>query len=354
MLLTALLLITSLQYRKEPVGNWFGKQECTSLRGITAIYLVLFHIHMLTSFSSPWVWVLYPINSFIILANGLFFFISGWGLWESKITKPGYLQLSSLVVRLLKLLVPVYLIYVMYCFIKMLIGDVQISLSGYLSGVWGRITDYLYFNDVLWFVIELCFLYIFFWILYGNISKEKSNIIFFILIALWIVWAVYSGRGIVWYASTYCFLSGILLSQFRMRIQTVIEQKFRFCLGVSFVGCILLFALYMMTSENMGIINALFANCATILFCVTCFLILYKFELKNKWTLWLGEISYELYLCHMIVNKICRELIANEVWRIYCVIFSSIMIAFVFHKIDCRLDRYIQMLSHKVIKKNDI
>ena len=354
MLLCALLFITSLQYRKEFVENWFGKQECTSLKGIAAIYIMLVHIYMFTPFSSPWVWALYPIYSIVIFANGLFFFISGWGLWESKITKTGYLQLNSLVERLLKLLIPAYLIYVMYYFFKMLFEDAQISLLGYLLGGWGRAVDYLYFNDVLWFIIELCFLYIFFWVLYGNISKEKSNIIFFILIALWIVWAVYSGRGMVWYASTYCFLSGILLSQFRMKIQTGIEQKFGFCLNVSFVGCIVFFALYLMTSENMGIINALFANCSTILFCVTCFLMLYKFELKSKWTLWLGQISYELYLCHMIVNKIYKEFIVNEVWRIYCVIFSSIMIAFVFHQIDCKLDKYIQILSYKVFKKNDI
>lgn len=350
MLLVALLFITSLQYRKEVVEDWFGKQECTSLKGIAAIFIVLAHIHMFTPFSSPWVWALYPFNAMVIFSNGLFFFISGWGLWESKTTKPGYLQLSSLVWRLLKLLIPAYLMYVMCYFLKKLIDDVSISFIGYLLGGWG--IDYLHFNDVLWFIIELCFLYFFFWVLYGNINEKISNIVFGILIALWIIWAVYSGRGIVWYASTYCFLFGILLRQFRIKMQTEIEQKFGFYLGVSIIGCSALFALYMITSENPKIINALFANCSTILFCITCVLILYKFKLKSAWVLWLGQISYELYLCHMIVNKLHKEFISNEVWRIYCVILSSILIAFVFHWIDCRLYKCIQILLHKDFREN--
>lgn len=349
MLLIALLFITSLQYRKGPVESWFGKQECSSLKGIAAIYVILAHLHAFASFSSPWVWVLYPINSPLIFSNGLFFFISGWGLWESKGTKTDYLRLSSLVDRLLKLLIPVYLIYIMYYFIRILNGDVPISFIYYLLG--RGIVEYLYFNDVLWFIIELCFLYIFFWLLYGKISKEKSNVIFIILIALWIAWAVYSERGIVWYASTYCFFFGILLSQYKRRVQYEIERRFRFYLCGSAISCIVSFFLYLITLESKGIINAILANCSTILFCAVCFLILYKFEVKSVLTLWLGQISFELYLCHMIIIKEYKDIIHNDVWRIYCTFFSAILVAVVVHWVDCKLNMYAQMLSHRFFKE---
>ena len=346
MLLVALLFITSLQYRKESAANWFGKQVCTSLKGIAAIYIVLVHIHVFTPFSSPWVWALYPINSIVIFANGLFFFISGWGLWESKRTKTDYLRLSSLANRLLKLLVPVYLMYIMYYFIRILNQDAPIPFVYYLLGRGG--VEYLYFNDVLWFIIELCFLYVLFWFLYGKISKEKSNVIFIILIALWIAWAVYSGRGIVWYASTYCFFFGILLSQYKGRVQYKIERRFRFYMCGSVIGCIVSFLVYLITLENKGIINAIFANCSTILFCVVCFLILYKFEVKSTLTLWLGRISYELYLCHMIIIKEYKEIVHNDVWRIYCTIFSAILVAVVVHWIDCSMVYLFAQRSEKI------
>ena len=345
MLIVFFLVLVGMKNRKMTTENWFGKEECVSLRGVAAIYIMLSHIHMFSSFKSPWTWILYPVNQGTILANGLFFFISGYGLWESKKTKKEYLSFRSLLGRLLKLCVPAYLVYFLYFFIRKVMENGEISFIKHL--LLSEVISWFYYDDVVWFIIELFFLYIIFWITYRFKSITIGNIILITIIGLWTILAVYTSRGIVWYASTFCFALGIVVSQQHRFIQTNLMKYYQYVIGIIFLCFAAVFLLYCMAANDLGLRTAVYANFSTLLFCTLCYLVLYNFSIGNSVTNWIGRFSYEIYLSNMMVIKVIKELISNDVLRIYSSIVLTLFVAFLINIVDSR----ILLFANNIIKK---
>lgn len=324
-----LLLIIGFRVNKE---TGFGRNKCASMQGIAALYVMLAHIHMFASYSSPLVWWLYPVNEVTILTNGLFFFISGYGLWESRKNKADYLSVRSLLCRLTKLCIPAYIVYLFYYFIRIYSNKEQSSFVKhlFLDGLF----SWFYYNDVVWFIIELFFLYLIFWIVYSVWPTAVGNRILFVLIVLWTGIAALWGRGYVWYASTLCFFLGIVFSQEHGRNSIKYHKR---AVIISALILVPVFILFIKSSENLGLLNAVYANGSSLLFCIICYLLSYKNSLGNIISNWLGQFSYEIYLCHMMILKVYNTCNVSDVIKIYGTICVSVFCAYILYIADTKI-----------------
>lgn len=327
------------------------------MQGAAALYVVFGHIHDEVQFSSPFVWILYPVNSALILTNGLFFFISGYGLWESRKSKKDYMSVWSFISRIVKLGVPAYIIYAAYYPIRIAVLQEEISFVRhmFLDGLF----SWFRYNGAVWFLIVLFFLYLIFWTVYSMDRPGTGNVVLASCILVWTIVAVYTGRGIVWYASTFCFALGIFTSQCKKIIWERIEIYYRRAVQAGLCCFVIFFAVYSNVWPDLGAETACYGNLSALLFCVLCYLLMYRCSVGNAATRQLGAVSYEFYLMNTMVIKVISDWNMGVVLKIYSIVLVTILLAVLLHWADSKIIRamYKFLKTCKVrmqsVKQND-
>lgn len=94
------------------------KEVSKSIKGISAIEIMIGHLGNVTGF-----WFLYPNRKAGVLFVGLFFMISGYGLMYNLIHKNDYME-HFLTRRLLSVLIPAYIVYLLYGMVDFIRGGV--------------------------------------------------------------------------------------------------------------------------------------------------------------------------------------------------------------------------------------
>lgn len=313
MLLIFLILIYGIK-RKETL-EYLDVEQSNNLRGIACIYILLCHCNMFYSFDGLLGLILKPYNEATILSNGLFFFISGYGLWKSSKWKINYLSSKRLFFRIKQLIIPAISVYMFSSVILVL------KERGTLISIFSilHITRWLRYNDVIWFVIELIFLYILFWILFSKLQIKYANAILLICIILWECIAYSSGRGIVWYASTLCFACGLFVGQLE-------NEKVSFSVVRSViygVGLILSFSCYVLSTNHLFV--AVLSNISSLNFVLLIYEVTKYVRVGNSITSFLAGIFYEIYLIHMIVIKQLVDWHMIDTYKIFLVFIISVL-----------------------------
>lgn len=355
MIIILLLLIIGIQFQnsKNTVSrtDFFSKAQCNALRGIACLYILFCHAHMTITFDSVLLWPILSIDRATIWSNGLFFFISGYGLWISSQNKANYLAFPSLIKRLSSLAIPAILAYILYLFIPTSITNSRSPFA------------WFHFDDVVWFIIELFFLYILFWFIFGFIGKYVNSSlillsIMFCIILIWDIIAFVTGRGLAWYASTLCFPLGILVSLWKSfsgkptlannaysQASISINNKFATIPAsktviISLVALIIAVITYFFYRQlpNFSLLGFLIlANVSTLAFCIFVFYISSRVCIGNRATNFLGSISYEIYLVHLMTLKVMREFNIPNAAKIYLSILICIITALIIHIIASKI-----------------
>lgn len=92
----------------------FSPTDFLPLRGICACLVVIGHLYLYALHDPDHIGILYPFPYTKVLANGLFFFFSGYGLAVSSRVKDHYISISSYIKRILSISVPLYMVYLLY------------------------------------------------------------------------------------------------------------------------------------------------------------------------------------------------------------------------------------------------
>lgn len=128
--------------------------------------------------------------------------LSGYGLAYSMENKKDYLK-GFLKQRLVKILAPAYIVFVIQTLGLCLINDKYSLVEG------GQILDVkLFFNATNWYVWECIILYIIFYVSYKYFAKHAEKIIWAICI-IFIITVFFLQIDNPWYGSTLCFPLGL-------------------------------------------------------------------------------------------------------------------------------------------------
>ena len=297
-----LLPILLLKFNK----SYFGVKSTSCIKGFLAVGIIFHHISQLSHDES----IFQNIGYYIV---GIFFVISGYGLFHQLKNRENYLS-GFLGRRLLKIIIPfvvVSFIYIVYRlkFIKETIGEMAIqNIHG---------TPFI-FNG--WFVYTIILFYLFFYISFKYIKNETLAILFiFILINAYILCAKFLEFGVWWTYSSFTFILGIILAKHKNKFDKIVSHD-RFRLVYIFAVTPILYVaisynnLYALLHLRSSYAHDLFANINCLIIVFLLIVLITRLQFANSKILkFLGIISFEIYMIHGLFINIYTHIFSDMI-----------------------------------------
>ena len=193
-------LIVFVGIKKQPLVDQeeFGIL-INSFRGVIALAIVTGHC---VRYDNCY---LTPFGNMMLIGVGYFFFVSGYGLARSYITKSNYLA-GFFRKRILRLLYVMALALVLTKLVSV-ISPIKTGFSTIHKTLPAIITAV--FANTNWYLKELLMLYLMFYVIYRFAKKHRLVILFSATLILYVILYLL-GYTRCWYASILCFPLGLL------------------------------------------------------------------------------------------------------------------------------------------------
>lgn len=306
-------------------------------KGLLAIIIVFHHLSIRTHSG-----IAFRLFTFVgCPAVAVFFFFSGYGLQKSYITKAEQYCNGFLKKRLSAILLPYVVITFLYWIMYYLTGKFYT-----FRNIIDRLLSGKPIVSFSWYVITILLFYIFFWIL-----MKLCNTNYFAMIIGGSVWymlyaisCIIMGYDSLWYNTAHLLILGMIWAIKEKEILSAIN-KYQVFIPLCWLTFVLLFIIKIFleryTSVN-GIVSLLtvldLLNYAVFAVCILGFSM--KVRINNKILLFLGEISFEIYLIHGLFIALLRNdsfYIKNEFLWVLGVLLFSISGSFVLHFLFTKL-----------------
>ena len=262
----------------------FSKDKMPILKAVMAFVIILGHL----SYKASSVWIL-PFRYLGAPFVSMFLFISGYGMWQSFLSNHG-LSFSSTLKRIWKIVLPyLFTVLLYYLIVRLPSGEFNIDvLEAIMTGTSKQ--------SHLWFVFAIIYLYLSFFLCTRLRRRCTIILSLFAITALTIALLRKVGYDRCWWVSLMAFPTGCLYSMYKDRINGVLLQnRLRHCFAmtaaVAGVG-----VTYLPGIEVLYSISHIFIPIVIALLVIQ----LPIEKLNNRFTLHLGAISYEIYLCQLI------------------------------------------------------
>ncbi|SFC61976.1 acyltransferase family protein [Butyrivibrio sp. YAB3001] len=340
MMVILIFLVFEILYNSKFVSvneHFFDRTNTNSMRGFWCLVVIL--VHVPTLYQNR---IQDMIGSFAYIGVTFFFMTSSYGLTLSQANNPNGIHYFWRK-RLPKLLFTSWIISILFSII-----DYYFNGTIQLKKVFG-INEW-----VKW----LLACYLLFWIsnmVFRNQIYSKIGICIMITVGSLLVYFMQRGgffTRATWTTECYGFVWGILLASFGKEFISFFKEKwlFKWCvLGTiaTILGCLYLkykiipFAGDYLLKIILGIAITCFILCANT-----------RIELGNSVNMFLGKISFEIYLIHGDVFRLMGKI---REWNhsglyILCCIFLTVFLASAVHIVS---DSAVKVLNKMPIMQND-
>lgn len=264
-------------------------------KGIAAIIIMLHHISFRVSnlpvYVKPIWYIAFPIV-------GFFFFMSGYGLTCGLLQKKNYLQ-GFLSKRLLNIIVPYVIVAITWIGLEIIWGGGgQTPVRAIAEAFTIR------YIQPLWFIWVIIAVYIVFYAVFNHTEINVGAYWFAVITIAYILISAFVNPRDEMYASIIGMPLGILWAMYERKIDSYFEIGFLRKEIVAIVAFVILF-IGRLTLSVVGFDNQLFQsvlrNIITIAFIVPLIELLKKVKIQKRFLIWLGTISYEIYIIHPFI-----------------------------------------------------
>lgn len=321
LLLIIIIFYKSKIFKKGFNEDYLSLKSSKCYKGFLTIIILFHHISQKVNHNL----LFYKFSYVGYLAVAVFFFISGYGTHKSYLKNDNYRKkfLQNKLINILYPYIIVTIIYVIYnkahcnCYFVDNVFKYIINPNPIVSNSW-YIIALLEFN--LMYYISM------------NIFRNKKNLIIFPMIIFNILYIMYfkNGPDIYWYNAVHLFNIGIIFAQYEKQIINFLKKYIYILLPVFYIIFYILFTTYY--KEKLFEIQFITSIIIVLLF----ILINLKIKINNKILLFLGKISYELYMVQGLFLDIFRSRIyniENDLYFTLLVIISSLVFAYLLHVI---------------------
>ena len=341
-----LLLITLLLYLLPQNKEYLNVKSTSGLRGFLALGIIFHHISPLVKTGEEFSNFSY-MGTYIV---SIFFFLSAYGLYVQNESRENYLD-NFLVKRLSKIIVPFFIISLIYMFYRFVNGqliDLNFFINLFKQG------STIIYNG--WFVDIIILMYIFFYLSFKFFQNKFLSIVFnTIFIICYICLAIKLGYNFWWYNSALTFAIGLIWAKNQNKIDRFLEKYYfivivlvTVLLFVSHRYDILLKYLHIEDSYS----YALAANLDNIIFTIYFIIVfLKKINFSNVYLNLIGRISFELYMIHgLVISMLAKIFVSsrvNDVLFTLFVLIISLILAWVVNKIDKRIIQKVSLIQNQ-------
>ena len=314
-------------------------------RGLFSILIVFHHLGQQSQ-------VGYVFDDFVkygFLAVGFFFFVSGYGMQKSYMSKGEAYRKKFLVKRIPSVLIPYLVVTALYWVVN--------YMNGKTYSVIEILTDTLHGEPIAlysWFIIIILLIYCFYWLLMS--VCKKRYVLFLVLGGIgcmaWTAYCLLMSYGYWWYISTPAFLIGLFWAIYENTIIDVIKKN-RWIIPCTWV----LTCLLLVCGDQILLLPIPKIHTIRYFVCVMCFLfsVLFfsmKFIVGNKILSFFGDISLEIYLIHGLFILLYRSNIVNienDSVLFVLVIVSSICSGLLLHFLFGKLLKSMKVVRTKIL-----
>jgi peptidoglycan/LPS O-acetylase OafA/YrhL len=322
-----------------------------SFRGILALAVLLHHLSQNIGEGI----LFQPFSRIGNLIVAGFFFLSGYGLQKSCISKSGYKK-NFLLRRLPSVLLP-YIIVTGIYWLMYAVGGSIYSFKDIVGAIINGKPIVLY----SWYIISILVFYIVFWLLMV-VFKENYKLMIFggiIWIALYVIFCKMMDYGSWWYRASHLLIVGMIWAVYERKLLNVLNRFYKLIAPIVWLSFVLLVGLgdkiesYVCIDDIASLVSMLTA----VAFVISTLLFMLKFKIGNKVLNYIGNISLEIYLTqglfitifHSRKMYIQNEFIFCVLVIIGCVVFASLL-NFVLKKI---LSKYKVLIGRPNLMQND-
>lgn len=339
----AFLLFFVLLYRvgfltQEDEKNYLSVGNCVSLRGVCALVVMGHHISQWISQSTSSGFLFhYIFDNAGYLAVSVFFFLSGYGLQKSNLSRDRYYR-KFLPFRCAAIVIPYVGAGLIYYFI--FYRD-----YGFLKAFFELFT----FSSLVsnsWYIIAILWFYLFFYFAM-RLCNRKKNLVPFLTFAYCFCWQYClkeAGYGVWTYNSIFTIAMGTFWATYEDRILRLIREKQQ---PLFFLTALMVLMLHHLGSgmdpllrPTLSLLTPDVDVCVQYL--TSCLLVISvaffmrSFRIRNGFLNFIGEISFELYLMHGLFLKIYSQwdiLQNHEIRFTAAVLLSSILLSLVLNRL---------------------
>ena len=301
----------------------FSKDKMPILKVVMAFVIILGHL----SYKDSSVWIL-PFRYLGAPFVSMFLFISGYGMWHSFLSNHG-LSFSSTLKRIWKIVLPyLFTVLLYYTIVRLPSGEFNIDvLEAIMTGTSKQ--------SHLWFVFAIIYLYLSFFLCTRFHRRCTIILSLFAITALTIALLRKVGYDRCWWVSLMAFPTGCLYSMYKDRINgAIFKNRLRYCLAMA-AAIVGVGVSYLPGVEVLYSISHIFIPMAIALVVIQ----LPIEKLNNRFTMHLGSISYEIYLCQLIAMDALQLFFPSMPPAVYvlCTVVLTVLLAelvsFASHKV---------------------
>ena len=274
------------------MGGRLDRTTTNCCKGIAAIIIMLHHISFRLSnlpvYVKPIWYIAFPIV-------GFFFFMSGYGLTCGLLQKKNYLQ-GFLSKRLLNIIAPYVIVAIVWIGLEIIGGQTPTRAIAEAFTI--------RYIQPLWFIWVIIAVYIVFYAVFNHTEINVGAYWFAVITIAYILISAFVNPRDEMYASIIGMPLGILWAMYERKIDSYFEIGFLRKEIVAIVAFVILF-IGRLTLSVVGFDNQLFQsvlrNIITIAFIVPLIELLKKVKIQKRFLIWLGTISYEIYIIHPFI-----------------------------------------------------
>lgn len=324
---TFIIAIIISFYNKGGINN-FEKDNTNTIRGFAIVGIILHHISQYLGMWNLQVEI-FALSGYLF--TGTFLFLSGYGnlISYQKISDKTIKEKCSWLWRKIwNVLLTYILVFLISFLIEVLSGNdlmeavkpvANLALPGWIN----------------WYIKIQILMYLLFFIVYIWRISDRVKQVFLLIFSIILIIAL-SGLESYWYNTVLCFGLGVIIANNRNVLFGLIKKYKKIYLFITMI----LFAITFHLSVE---IIASLAFCLFIIALDNCF------HPRNQVIIWLGNMSFELYLIHLIfVRKLLIDGIVNVDQNI-CVaiiIAGTICISYMVKKWKKIIDQKIKCNRH--------
>lgn len=319
--------LTGLVCNRHNIQYPFDKKTTLPLRGILATLIVLHHFQILYPEEYTWLsdfgFIGAPVCS-------VFFFLSGYGLMKSWLINPISLSKNFISKRIIKLAPPMALVILLNIFIHIIknhssVNSIEDELIKYGNYI---------FMPHLWFVIVLMGCYFTF---YYSTKLFKNP--FYILISVGIIVGLYcvlmsniDSIETFWWVSTPGFLGGMCVTVFEYN-KNVLHSIFWHVFSILLI---IVSSTYYVIGYYDNILPVWGLQFICLLPIMVYICTIQQPVYSNSILNYMGKLSYEIYLVHVLVMQTLHPLIENN----FILIFMTFVVTILLSKLIYNISNY--------------
>ena len=252
------------------------------------LHHISFRVSNLPVYVKPIWYIAFPIV-------GFFFFMSGYGLTCGLLQKKNYLQ-GFLSKRLLNIIAPYFIVAITWIGLEIIWGQTPVRAIAEAFTI--------RYIQPLWFIWVIIAVYIVFYAVFNHTEINVGAYWFAVITIAYILISAFVNPRDEMYASIIGMPLGILWAMYERKIDSYFEIGFLRKEIVAIVAFVILF-IGRLTLSVVGFDNQLFhsvlRNIITIAFIVPLIELLKKVKIQKRFLIWLGTISYEIYIIHPFI-----------------------------------------------------